>query len=114
MNYVPAHQHVRLDDGRGPASGQESAGQVALNGETVDAIIKMICEVVVEERIVNQRLTGAPIEPRAGTAWWTDDGRLVHYSACQGPHPTRDLLAGIYGLEKEQVRVVVPDVISTA
>jgi carbon-monoxide dehydrogenase large subunit len=68
------------------------------------------CEVVVEERIVNQRLTGAPIEPRAGTAWWTEDGRLVHYSACQGPHPTRDLLAGIYGLDKEQVRVVVPDV----
>ena len=68
------------------------------------------CEVVVEEKIVNQRLTGAPIETRTGAAWWTDDGRLVHYSACQGAHPTRDLLARIYGLENEQVRVVVPDV----
>jgi len=68
------------------------------------------CEVVVEARIDNQRLTGAPIEPRAGAAWWTDDGRLVHYSACQGAHPTRDLLATIMGLEKDQVRVVVPDV----
>ncbi|MEZ5227891.1 MAG: xanthine dehydrogenase family protein molybdopterin-binding subunit [Acidimicrobiales bacterium] len=67
-------------------------------------------QVVVEERIVNQRLTAAPIEPRSGAAWWTDDGRLVHYSACQGAHPTRDLLAKIYGLETEQVRVVVPDV----
>ncbi len=67
------------------------------------------CDVVVGERIVNQRLTGAPIEARTGAAWWEGD-RLVHYSACQGAHPTRDLLARIYGLEPEQVRVVVPDV----
>ena len=68
------------------------------------------CEVVVEERIVNQRLTAAPIEPRSGAAWWTDEGRLVHYSACQGAHPTRDALARLYGLERDMVRVVVPDV----
>jgi aerobic carbon-monoxide dehydrogenase large subunit len=68
------------------------------------------CEVVVEERIVNQRLTAAPIEARSGAAYWTDDGRLVHYSACQGAHPTRDLLAAIYGLDAAQVRVIIPDV----
>ncbi|MGI9595244.1 MAG: xanthine dehydrogenase family protein molybdopterin-binding subunit, partial [Acidimicrobiales bacterium] len=68
------------------------------------------CEVVVSERIVNQRLTAAPIEPRTGAAWWTEEGRLVHYSACQGAHPTRDLLATIFELAKDQVRVVVPDV----
>lgn len=42
------------------------------------------CEVVVSERIVNQRLTAAPIEGRAGIAYWTAEGRLVHYSACKG------------------------------
>jgi aerobic carbon-monoxide dehydrogenase large subunit len=68
------------------------------------------CEVVVEERIVNQRLTAAPIETRSGAAYWTDDGRLVHYSACQGAHPTKALLAEIYGLAPAAVRVVVPDV----
>ena len=68
------------------------------------------CEVVVAERIANQRLTAAPIEGRSGAAWWTDDGRLVHYSACQGAHPTKALLAEIYGLDPAQVRVVVPDV----
>jgi carbon-monoxide dehydrogenase large subunit len=67
------------------------------------------CEVVVEERIANQRLTAAPIEPRSGSAYWTEDGRLVHYSACQGAHPTRDLLATVYGLDRSQVRVIVPD-----
>jgi carbon-monoxide dehydrogenase large subunit len=68
------------------------------------------CEVVVKERIVNQRLTAAPLEPRSAAAYWTDDGRLVHYAACQGAHPTRDLLAAVYGLEPARVRVVVPDV----
>ena len=67
------------------------------------------CEVVVEERIANQRMTAAPIEARSGAAYWTADGRLVHYSACQGAHPTRDLLALVYGLDPAQVRVVVPD-----
>jgi aerobic carbon-monoxide dehydrogenase large subunit len=68
------------------------------------------CEVVVEERIVNQRLTAAPIEPRSAAVYWTDDGRLVHYAACQGAHPARDMLAAVYGLDPSRVRVVVPDV----
>jgi carbon-monoxide dehydrogenase large subunit len=67
------------------------------------------CEVVVEERIVNQRLSGAPMEPRVGVAYWTPDGRLVHYSACQGAHPTKVLLSVIYDLAPDQVRVIVPD-----
>ncbi len=67
------------------------------------------CEVVVEERIVNQRLSGAPMEARVGVARWTDDGRLEHYSACQGAHPTRALLCALYDLSPDQVRVVVPD-----
>lgn len=67
------------------------------------------CEVVVEERIVNQRLSGAPMEARAGAAYWTEDGRLVHYSACQGAHLTKRLLAEIYSLDPGDVRVVVPD-----
>ena len=68
------------------------------------------CEVVVELRVENQRMTAAPIEPRSGAAYWTDDGRLVHYSACQGAHPAREALCAIYGLPPEEIRVVVPDV----
>lgn len=71
------------------------------------------CEVVVELRVMNQRINGAPIEPRSDAAWWEtgDDGveRLVHYSACQGAHPTRDVLAKVYSLPPERVRAVVPD-----
>ena len=68
------------------------------------------CEVVVAERIVNQRLSGAPMEPRVGAAYWTPEGRLVHYTACQGGHVTKQMLQVVYGLEPEDVRVIVPDV----
>jgi aerobic carbon-monoxide dehydrogenase large subunit len=68
------------------------------------------CEVVVEQRIVNQRVAAVPIEPRVAACWWDDDGRLIHWSSCQGAHPVRDLLASLYALEPGQVRVVVPHV----
>jgi carbon-monoxide dehydrogenase large subunit len=68
------------------------------------------CEVVAELDIDNQKVHAAPMEPRSGAAEWTGDGRLVHYSACQGAHPARATLCAMYGLPAEQVRVVVPDV----
>ncbi len=67
------------------------------------------CDVVVELDIDIARMSGAPMEARAGIAWWEGE-RLVHHSSCQGAHPARDVLAAIYGLEPGHVRVVVPDV----
>jgi aerobic carbon-monoxide dehydrogenase large subunit len=68
------------------------------------------CEVVVSQRIVNQRVAPVPIEPRAAAAYWTDDGRLVHYASSQGAHPVRDTICSILGLDTHQVRVISPDV----
>lgn len=68
------------------------------------------CDVVLTQRMHNQRVAPAPIEPRSSAARWTDDGRLVQHFACQGVHPIRDQLARIYGLEQDQVRVICPDV----
>ncbi|MGD9751280.1 MAG: xanthine dehydrogenase family protein molybdopterin-binding subunit [Acidimicrobiia bacterium] len=65
-------------------------------------------EVVVELRIENTRMSAAPLEPRSGAARWDGD-KLTVWSACQGAHPTRDALCAVYGLPKEQVRVIVPD-----
>jgi carbon-monoxide dehydrogenase large subunit len=67
------------------------------------------CEVVVEQRIVNQRVAAAPIEPRSCAVWWDGD-RLQVWSSSQGAHPVRDTFATVYGLEADQVRVVVPHV----
>jgi carbon-monoxide dehydrogenase large subunit len=68
------------------------------------------CEVVVRQRIVNQRVASVPLEVQATACRWTDEGRLEMWTVSQGPHPVRDTLCEIYGLERQQVRVVSPDV----
>jgi carbon-monoxide dehydrogenase large subunit len=68
------------------------------------------CEVVVSQRMRNQRIAASPLEGRAAAARWTEEGRLEQWISCQGPHPMRDGLANAYGLEHDQVRVICPDV----
>lgn len=68
------------------------------------------CEVVVETETVNQRVAPCPIEGRVAASLWTDDGRLVHYAACQGVHPIRNNLATLYGLDHADIRVITADV----
>ncbi|MGI8792165.1 MAG: xanthine dehydrogenase family protein molybdopterin-binding subunit [Acidimicrobiales bacterium] len=67
------------------------------------------CEVVISQRVLNQRVAPAPMEVRAAAAKW-EDGRLTQWATCQGAHPVRDALAATYGLDKGQVRVIAPDV----
>jgi aerobic carbon-monoxide dehydrogenase large subunit len=68
------------------------------------------CEVTASATLVNQRLAPSPLEGRAGASQWGDDGRLTHWSSCQGAHPVQALLVAVYGLDPEQIRVIVPDV----
>jgi carbon-monoxide dehydrogenase large subunit len=67
------------------------------------------CEVVVRARLVNQRVAPCPLEVRAAAARW-EDGRLVHWASSQGAHGVRETLRRGMGLERDQVRVVTPDV----
>ncbi len=66
-------------------------------------------EVLVEASIVNNRVAPCPIEPRVGAAWWEGD-RLVQRATAQTAHGHQIALARWYGLEPEQVRVIVADV----
>ena len=68
------------------------------------------CEVVVRATFRLARVAPCPLEPRAAAARWEPDGRLTHWSSCQGAHPVKALLCQLYGLPPEQVRVVAPDV----
>ena len=68
------------------------------------------CDVVVTQRVINQRLAPCPLEVRAGLASWGEDGRLTQWASVQHPQAVRDALCGAYGLPPEQVRVVTPDV----
>ncbi|HET6793042.1 MAG TPA: xanthine dehydrogenase family protein molybdopterin-binding subunit [Acidimicrobiales bacterium] len=67
------------------------------------------CEVVVRHRLVNQRVAPCPLEVRAAAASWEND-RLTFWVSSQAPHAFRDGLAGLMGLDPQQVRVIAPDV----
>jgi len=68
------------------------------------------CDVVVSERVVNQRVAPCPMEVRAAAAQWGADGRLLFHASTQAPHGVRDALVKTFGVEPDQVRVVAPDV----
>ena len=68
-------------------------------------------EVIVRERIVNQRIHSVAMEPRAGLAHWdTVQEQLSLWATVQTPHTLRDHLAEILHLPEESIRVVAPDV----
>jgi len=66
-------------------------------------------EVVVRERLVNQRLIPAPLEPRGALAWM-DRERLTVQVSSQSTYGVRDTVAECLGLEEDKVRVIVEDV----
>ena len=67
------------------------------------------CDVVVSERIVNQRVAPCPMEPRAAAATWVD-GRLYQWVSTQHAHGARDAVKAANGLDDGGVRVITPDV----
>ena len=67
------------------------------------------CEVVVRQRLVNQRLAACPLEPRGSVAVWTDGG-LTFWTSTQSAHSIRNQLVERLGTERERTRVVAPDV----
>jgi carbon-monoxide dehydrogenase large subunit len=68
-------------------------------------------EVVVKERIVNQRLIPNAIEPRGMVAQYTPgSGDLILWTATQIPHLVRLLLSMVMGIPEHKVRVIAPEV----
>jgi aerobic carbon-monoxide dehydrogenase large subunit len=68
------------------------------------------CEIVVNHRIVNQRLAPCPLEVRAAAARVEGDGRLTVFVSSQAPFALRDVIARELDLEPGAVHVVSPDV----
>ncbi len=67
--------------------------------------------VVVERKMINQRLIPVPIEPRAVLAEWNSGyGRVNVWSTTQIPHALAGAIATTFGLDANDVRVVAPEV----
>jgi aerobic carbon-monoxide dehydrogenase large subunit len=67
------------------------------------------CDVVVTERLHNQRIAPCPLEVRA-TAARQDGDRLTVWTSTQTPHGARDGIAGVLGMAPEAVHLIAPDV----
>jgi aerobic carbon-monoxide dehydrogenase large subunit len=68
-------------------------------------------EVVVKERILNQRLIPNAMEPRAALAQYNSAmGELTLYVTSQNPHIVRFLLSLDTGIPEHKIRVVAPEV----
>jgi len=68
------------------------------------------CEVVVRQPIVNQRVAPVPLEPRAASAAWGEDGRVTIWCTNQGAQQAQAQIAGWLGLDPQKVHLVTPDV----
>jgi carbon-monoxide dehydrogenase large subunit len=66
-------------------------------------------DVVVERRVINHRIAGAPIECRGVLAEYRA-GSLTLWSSTQVPHFVRLFMALLLGLTEDHVRVIAPEV----
>ena len=64
-------------------------------------------DVVVEETFRTASAAHVPMEPHAAVAEW-EDGRLTVWTGTQTPFNVRADLAGLFGVEPENVRIVAP------
>ncbi len=102
-----------LQDGapqlHGDAPNNQAFHWVAAGGDVEEAFRNP--EVVVRERIVQQRLIPNAMEPRAALAQWVGvTGELTLWSTTQNPHIVRLLLSGVAGLPEHKIRVIAPEV----
>ncbi len=66
-------------------------------------------EVVVHQRIIHQRLAAVPLEPNAAAAVPGPDGTLELWVASQNVFAHRNAISRVLGIDRELLRVRVPD-----
>jgi carbon-monoxide dehydrogenase large subunit len=68
-------------------------------------------DVVVKERIVQQRLLPTAMEPRSALAQWNNaTEELTVWCTSQNPHIHRFILGGMTGVPEHRLRVIAPEV----
>lgn len=79
-------------------------------GGDVDAAFKA-ADVVVKERIIQQRLIPTAMEPRSALAQWIPaTGELTLWNTTQNPHIVRFACSVVTGVPEDKLRVIAPEV----
>jgi carbon-monoxide dehydrogenase large subunit len=87
------------------ADMQGNADDTAINNAFANA------EVVIKQRMWNQRLVPNAMEPRGVVAHYEPGkGTLTIWTSTQNPHIVRSLIAAMTGLGQDQVRAIAPEV----
>ena len=89
-------------------TGVSAAGQV--DDSAIDEAFAK-AEVVISQRMVNQRLAPSAMEPRGVVAHYEmGKGTMTIWSSTQNPHILRTFIAALTGLGQDQVRAIAPEV----
>ncbi len=117
IDYEPLPVVVDPEKAMDPASPrlyEEFSDNIAFNfffesGNTEEAFKK--ADVIVKERLINQRLAPVTMEPRGVVATYRmPDNELVVWCSTQTPHGLRTLLANMLRVPENQTRVIAPEV----
>jgi carbon-monoxide dehydrogenase large subunit len=108
-----------IDPQKAAASGapqlhSEAPNNVAFHwvvaGGDVDAAFKS-ADVVVKDRIIQQRLIPTAMEPRGAVAQFTPaTGELTLWNTTQNPHIVRFIMSVVTGVPEDRLRVIAPEV----
>jgi carbon-monoxide dehydrogenase large subunit len=87
---------------------------VSADGKVDDSAIDAAfakAEIVISQRMVNQRLAPSAMEPRGVVAHFEPGkGTMTIWSSTQNPHILRSFIAALTGLGQDQVRAIAPEV----
>src|SRR5215203_652560 len=87
---------------------------VSASGDVDDSAIDEAfakAEVVISQRMVNQRLAPSAMEPRGVVAHYEPGkGTMTIWSSTQNPHILKTMIAAMNGLGQHQVRAIAPEV----
>jgi carbon-monoxide dehydrogenase large subunit len=90
--------------------GTGVSGPGEVDDSAIDAAFAK-AEVVISQRMVNQRLAPSAMEPRGVVAHYEPGkGTMTIWSSTQNPHILRTFIASLTGLGEDQVRAIAPEV----
>jgi aerobic carbon-monoxide dehydrogenase large subunit len=93
-----------------PSGTGVSADGSSVDDSAIDAAFKK-ADVVISQRMVNQRLAPTTMEPRGVVAHFEPGkGTMTIWSSTQNPHILRTFIAALNGMGENQVRAIAPEV----
>jgi carbon-monoxide dehydrogenase large subunit len=117
VDYEPLPAVVDPEQAAKPGAPQlheEAPGNLAFHwtvaGGDVEAAFKT-ADVVVRERIIQQRLIPTAMEPRGAVAKYAPaTGELTLWNTTQNPHIVRFIMSVVTGVPEDRLRVIAPEV----